>query len=310
MLIVASGLAELYKKLNVKFGNAVDISPRGKGTKELIASQIVLTNPRSRLAYKQERKFSIVYATVEALLLALKEDGLKYFTAFNGAMNLFSDDGMTMHGSYGYRVAKGLQKVVDKLKTDKNTRQAVLTIYSHNNDMIDYTGRDTPCTLSLQFIIRDNKLNLIVTMRSNDVILGLPYDIYNFTNMQEIVANTLGINVGQYIHQVGSLHVYNENYEIFELMKDSEEVLAYNCNNLKEWKKQARIYKSFIDNVKKGQLPLLVNNGMFKQFCDENKYRTSNHLNIVMNEILYKAGKKEMLQCPQFVEKFTQRWRQ
>lgn len=309
MSIIVSSVAELYKELNTQFVDVFNVNPRGKVTKELPAVQIVLTNPRSRLVYLPERKFSIVYATIESLLFALKEDKLKYFTAFNSKMGLFSDDGMTMHGAYGYRIAKGLQTIVDKLRKDKDTRQAVLTIYNYECDLLNYSGRDVPCTIALQFMLRDNQLQLIVTMRSNDAILGMPYDIYNFTNIQEVIANSLGVNVGTYVHQVGSLHVYQENFEIFEMMKNSEEVLTYNCNNLKEWKKQAKIYKAFVDATKKGRFDLFANSEIFKQYCKDNKYRTSNHMNIIANEILYKAGQKDMLQCPQFVEKFTQRWR-
>ena len=234
MSIIVSSVAELYKELNTQFVDAFNVNPRGKVTKELPAVQIVLTNPRSRLAYLPKRKFSIVYATIESLLFALKEDKLKYFTAFNSKMGLFSDDGITMHGAYGYRIARGLQSIIDKLKKDKDSRQAVLTIYSHECDLLNYSGRDTPCTIALQFMLRDNQLQLIVTMRSNDAILGMPYDIYNFTNIQEVIANSLGVNVGTYVHQVGSLHVYQENFEIFEMMKNSEEILTYNCNNLKK----------------------------------------------------------------------------
>jgi thymidylate synthase len=45
-------------------------------------------------------------------------------------------------------------------------------------------------------------------MRSNDVYLGLPHDIFSFTMIQEIVASTLGVPLGIYSHFVGSLHVY------------------------------------------------------------------------------------------------------
>jgi thymidylate synthase len=47
-------------------------------------------------------------------------------------------------------------------------------------------------------------------MRSNDVYLGLSHDIFSFTMLQEIVANSIGANLGSYIHMVGSLHLYED----------------------------------------------------------------------------------------------------
>jgi thymidylate synthase len=45
-------------------------------------------------------------------------------------------------------------------------------------------------------------------MRSNDVFLGLPYDVFNFTMLQELMAVELGIELGSYIHFAASLHLY------------------------------------------------------------------------------------------------------
>lgn len=64
--------------------------------------------------------------------------------------------------------------------------------------------------VSMQFLIREGKLNLIVCMRSNDIYLGFPYDIFNFSMFQEYIAGKLGVKLGEYIHVVGSLHYYKK----------------------------------------------------------------------------------------------------
>ena len=66
-----------------------------------------------------------------------------------------------------------------------------------------------PCTCTLQFLARGVKLDLIVYMRSNDVIKGLPHDIFCFTMLQEIAARRLSLEPGIYKHCVGSLHLYS-----------------------------------------------------------------------------------------------------
>jgi hypothetical protein len=63
----------------------------------------------------------------------------------------------------------------------------------------------------LQFLIRRNRLHTLTTMRSNDAYIGLPHDIFCFSMLQEVLARTLGVALGQYSHFVGSLHLYDEN---------------------------------------------------------------------------------------------------
>lgn len=309
-MIIASDMACVYKVLNAKMENAGKfVSPRGMGVKELFAQQIVLTNPRQRLAYLPERKFSIVYAVVESLLLALCENRTIAFSYFNKAMGNFSDNGKTMHGAYGYRISPAVNDIIKKLKSDKDSRQAVLTIYNHEKDLCNYNGKDVPCTLSLQFLVRDDKLNMIVTMRSNDAVLGLPYDIYNFTNFQEVIANTLGIDVGTYVHQVGSLHVYENQYDIFRDMQNAVAIKAENKANLQQWNMQARMLRE-ITLEKHSVLHFntaKINLGMV--FNGANRLQNEDvHLNIILNELLHRKGDVASHAFPGFAKSFVKRW--
>jgi thymidylate synthase len=62
----------------------------------------------------------------------------------------------------------------------------------------------------MQFILRRGLLDAIVVMRSNDVIWGLPYDMFLFTFLQEMMAVELGVDVGRYHHFAASLHLYEK----------------------------------------------------------------------------------------------------
>jgi hypothetical protein len=73
--------------------------------------------------------------------------------------------------------------------------------------------KDIPCTLNLQFFIRGEHLYCIATMRSNDAWMGMPYDIYCFTSLQCLLAEHLGLKVGFYQHNVGSMHLYEKHYQ-------------------------------------------------------------------------------------------------
>ena len=90
-----------------------------------------------------------------------------------------------------------------------DSRRAVIQLFDAQDLLQPYN--DIPCTCTLQFLIRRGCLNLYATMRSNDVYLGLPHDIFCFTMIQEILARTLSVKLGSYRHFVGSLHLYNKN---------------------------------------------------------------------------------------------------
>lgn len=242
-------LAEMYNTMStLLLSDASDVvCPRGKETRELITPVIHIEHPHCNLAYLKERKFNIVYALVETLMLVSKKNELKYFTEFNKNMSNFSDDGKTLNGAYGYRIADKLDDIIEKLKSDKDSRQAIVNIY--NNDFTKVT-KDTPCTIALHFIIRNNKLNLITYMRSNDIIWGTPYDIFMFTNLQRFISFSLGIDMGWYRHIPTSLHVYKEHYDLLSEMKKCRSVSSYFPFNLDEIKIIAKDYTDFIDDGK------------------------------------------------------------
>lgn len=246
-----NSLAEIYKSLYNDMLNAKEISPRGMKTKEIICPQILLTDPRSRLAYNKNRKFSLKYALVESLLLFDNTNELKYFSACNKNIHNFSDDGEHLYGSYGYRIAEYIPEIIEKLKFDNNSRQIVLPIL-RIEDVVKDT-KDVPCTLNLQLIIRDGKLNMITNMRSNDIIWGLPYDIYTFTTLQEVIANTLKIELGWYMHRPTSLHLYERHYDLFkEVANDFTPVKIWNLYTYNEWIAVKNDYKNKVNGITDG----------------------------------------------------------
>jgi len=114
-----------------------------------------------------------------------------------------------VYGGYGPRlfgVPSQIKTVIELLRARGTSRRAVVQIF----DAVDLVGehREIPCTCTLQFTIRQRRLNLLVNMRSNDAWLGLPHDVFCFTMLQELVARDLAVDLGTYSHCVGSLHLY------------------------------------------------------------------------------------------------------
>lgn len=126
------------------------------------------------------------------------------------------------HGAYGWRMTRRfggynvLAHIIRMLKTDPGTRQAVVVPYDTALDLEKSAvgdKKDIPCTISLNFMLRQNKLYLSVNMRSNDLWLGMPHDVFVFTSLQQLVANALGAELGWYQHSAMSMHLYHRNLE-------------------------------------------------------------------------------------------------
>ncbi|EST51575.1 thymidylate synthase [Brevibacillus panacihumi W25] len=187
-------------------------SPRGLHTHEILGAFVRINNPRTRMLQNKKRNISIPFAIAEWLWCIKGSNNLKMLEYYAPSYGKYSDDGETLYGAYGPRFIGELPKVISLLKRDPDTRRALIPIYSHRDVAVN--SKDIPCTCGIQFLIRDQQLHAMVHMRSNDVYLGLPYDVFNFSMMQEYVASMLGVSIGTYTHLVNSLHVYDKHIQI------------------------------------------------------------------------------------------------
>ena len=115
----------------------------------------------------------------------------------------------SVNSNYGWQWERNgqLDKVIKLLNDNPKTRQAAISIYDAKE--ISAYKHDTPCTYAVQFTILDNKLNMCVTMRSNDLWYGFCNDQYCFSKLQKLVADEVGWPVGTYFHFAHNLHLYN-----------------------------------------------------------------------------------------------------
>ncbi|MDI1309727.1 MAG: thymidylate synthase [Methylotenera sp.] len=184
-------------------------------THEISGILLQLDNPNARIS-RTEIKGTIFSCLGELLWYLSGTNDLGFIEYYLSIYRKFSDDGETLNGAYGPRVFGSDRKgqffsVLNLLSKKPTTRQAVIQVFGFG-DLVG-NSLDIPCTCTLQFLIRDERLHLSVTMRSNDAYKGLPHDIFAFTMFQEIMARSLGLPVGQYKHYVGSLHLYTTDFE-------------------------------------------------------------------------------------------------
>ena len=178
---------------------------------EIINATTVIEDPTRNIC-SHIRNMSMRYAIGEMLWYMSGNNNLKAIQNITNAWNRMSDDGETVNSNYGWCIESKYgfnqwQYVYDLLKENPNTRQAVIHIKTAD----DKPSKDVNCTVCLQFFIRDGKLYLTTYMRSNDLWMGFPYDVFQFTNMQVLMAMQLGVEVGTYTHIAGSLHLYERN---------------------------------------------------------------------------------------------------
>lgn len=200
-------LAKIYRQLLLR---GTRIEPTKGAAHEIYGVLLKLSAPRLRLSRTESR--GILFSCLGELLWILAGsnalDFIKYYIA---EYEKSSDDDQTIHGAYGPRMFgkrpnNQLARVISSLKMKPDSRQAVVQLFDRR-DTLEYHS-DIPCTCAMQFVIRDRRLHMLTSMRSNDAWLGLPHDVFAFTMIQELVARSLGVELGEYRHSVGSLHLY------------------------------------------------------------------------------------------------------
>ena len=245
-----------YKKKLWEIYNQPDFicKPRGlKITEKLNNSWIIdMDDPIITLP---ERKLSYSFMFGEAAWMLEGRNDVESVSKYVDGVKRFSDDGVTFFGAYGPKIITQTSYVVDTLIKDNDSRQGVLNIWREN----PRSSKDIPCTLSLQFFLREASDNLwlhtVATMRSNDAWLGTPYDTFNFSAISFYIAYCLNFRglkckLGSLNIQAGSRHIYENDFKkldtIFNSNYHDESELSF--NSLIEKYKDSP--KKFISNLR------------------------------------------------------------
>jgi thymidylate synthase len=185
------------------------------GLREVIGVTLRIRNPLARVSRSQDRgkPFS---ALGELLWYLHGSDKLEFIEPYIGRYREDAENGV-IHGAYGPRLhamrgdINQIRNVVDLLEENPTSKRAVIQLF----DASDITKRfkEIPCTTTMQFFVRDDRLHMSVTMRSNDAYLGLPHDVFCFTMLQEMMARRLKCELGEYYHYVGSMHFYDDSVD-------------------------------------------------------------------------------------------------
>jgi thymidylate synthase len=197
------------------------IESRGGVTIEHTGVTILVEDPTEyMLPIGVNRGVNVKLAAVEALQLLSGNGDAELLKRASPQYSdvLINPDNLT-YGSYGLRTRYQVEHVWRELYNHPESRRAILSIWREQD--LTHDG-DRPCTLTLQYLIRNDQLESHVSMRSNDVWLGTPYDVFMFSQLQLSLAAQLGVGVGKYVHHIGSLHIYERNFDAASQLRTAE----------------------------------------------------------------------------------------
>ena len=185
--------------------------PRGMPTKEILGCKTVISMLNPVITIK-ERKLGYRFLPAEAAWIISGYNTVDDIKHYSKAISNFSDDGAFFFGAYGPRIKDQLPHIIRALRSDFDSRQAVLTIWRESPP----ASKDIPCTVSLQWTIRDNELHCFANMRSSDGWLGVPYDWFNFSMVSAYLLlwlRKLDTRFGEV--QLGNLHFYAASQHLY-----------------------------------------------------------------------------------------------
>lgn len=205
-----------FEMLNEAYhSNANIVDSRIGKVKDLGPCVYQISEDQFRLCYIKERAINPFFALAEFSWIISGSNELQPLQYFISNYNNFSDDRNTLNGAYGYRLRNHfgtdqIEKAIEQLKTNPQSRRVVLTMWSVEDLTKD--SKDIPCNTTIYLKIRDNKLDITITNRSNDLYLGVPYNVFVFYLLQSYIANELNLELGIQTHFTDSLHLYEKNF--------------------------------------------------------------------------------------------------
>ena len=194
------------------------VAPRGMDVLESLAYQSIV-DMNDPIIFNQERKLGYKFMAAEAAWILDGKNDVASISPYSKEISRFSDDGETFFGAYGPPLQEQYNYVTRTLMDDVDSRQAVATIWRQN----PVPTKDVPCTVALQWLIRDSKIHCVATMRSSDLWLGHPYDVFNFSAVSFAIMLKLNyyfshkgkwpLKLGKLFLTAGSKHIYAKNVE-------------------------------------------------------------------------------------------------
>lgn len=103
-----------------------------------------------------------------------------------------------------------IQQVIDTLKSNPDSRRIIVSAW--NPEEVP-TMALPPCHTMFQFYVTDGRLSCQLYQRSGDAFLGIPFNIASYALLTHLIANEVGLEVGDFVHTIGDAHIYMNHIE-------------------------------------------------------------------------------------------------
>ena len=185
---------------------------------ELLNQSITIDDVYQINIYNPKRKFNVRYALLEFMWYLSQDQNVRNIgKAASTWKDIASVDGL-VHSNYGVCLHNGWDRVVNELVRFPESRRAVIAL---NQPDVDYGMKDVPCTMFVQFFVRDDKLHLIWNMRSSDFAFGFCNDVAVGMLFLQMMRNELmertdipWIGLGSFTYNATSLHCYEPHWHL------------------------------------------------------------------------------------------------
>lgn len=213
-------------------------APRGLKIREKVDYKFTVEQPTDESLITQDTERNKVieaYTDKEKVLYASGSNKVEDFAKASAFWQKLANPDGTVNSAYGFllwrnysctsnfsnRAMTPWEWAKESLLADKDTRQAILRFNLPEHCWIG--NKDFTCTLTGNFLIRNDKLLLTMVMRSNDVVYGLAYDLPWFCSLMDKMLEELkptypNLQKGTYTHFAHSMHAYEKDAEVIQKM--------------------------------------------------------------------------------------------
>lgn len=202
---------------------------------EILHASLHIHSPKNRWVHSRVPGINPAFAIAEVFWILSGSNESSYINFWNPALPRYAGVGERYHGAYGFRLRNQfcfdqIAKAYEALRDTPNSRQVVMQIWDAKTDFPMDGGKpaaaDIPCNICSMLKLRAGKLEWTQIMRSNDIFRGTPYNIVQFTMLQEVMSGWLECDVGDYVQFCDSMHLYEKDMHEFSIDPIAQNILS------------------------------------------------------------------------------------